>query len=60
MSNAEQNGRQTLALTPEDSWRVRRELFGLNATLRVDEAAQAVLQTERALVLAEVYGSIDE
>lgn len=58
LMNAPASNRTTLALSPEESWRVRRELFGLNQTLPPTPEAQALLEQERRAVVSGLYETI--
>ncbi len=48
----------TLTLSCEESWRIRRELFGFNKTLPVTPEAQEALKAERDLVVSRAYKSL--
>lgn len=48
----------TLTLSSEESWRIRRELFGFNKTLPVAPEAQEALKAERDLVVSRAYKSL--
>ncbi len=50
--------RTTLALSADESARIRRELFGLNATLVVAETDNPFLRDERDAVLDELITSL--